>query len=314
MTLSVNNHEPQTSAAPLDAATVILLRESGRPFEVFLMRRRRGQAFGSSVVFPGGRLDQADCDPRLRALSRGIPVEEAGRNLGEPDLEPGRALGLYFTAVRETFEEAGLLLAASNAGGEIKADDQATSRRLARYREEINQGNLTLLELAGQEDLWFRLDRLKPYAHWITPEVEPRRFDTRFFMARAPEGQDPSHDDLEMTHSEWLTPQEALAKQETREIKLMPPTLKILGELAGFASLEEVFQAAGSRDLRPVMPQAHIGPEFLGLKLPHDSEYTIDRYKQSPRPDEPSRLVLIDGRWRIFRAEEFPFPDQKNGC
>jgi 8-oxo-dGTP pyrophosphatase MutT (NUDIX family) len=212
---------------------VILLRDrTEEPYEVFLVRRHRNQAFmGGAYVFPGGRLDYADADPELAACIGGFRAADAKRLLQETDLPEATALGLFVAAIRETFEEAGILLARDARGNVVDLSAPETAARFSCYRLELHEGRLTLAELVRREGLIFAPDLLVPYAHWITPEIEPRRFNTRFFLARLPEGQVPVHDRLELTESSWMTPAFALAEHEAGRIVLMPPTMKTMEEL-----------------------------------------------------------------------------------
>jgi len=291
---------------PLDSATVILVRDSSQgQYKVLLMRRHRDQGFmGGAFVFPGGRLDEGDCDPDLIRYTRGFTAAEAKRRLQAPDLPEEKALGLFFAALRETFEEAGVLLGHDQAGRPIDFQAGETAGRFAAYRLQLHQNQLSLRGLAEVENLQYALDLLVPYAHWITPEVEARRFSTRFFLARNPEGQLPFHDTIEMTKSQWVTPSEALALHQASNILLMPPTLKTIEELNKSESVDQLLSAARSRRIRTILPQAFVAGDGFGVKLPHDPEYTIEAYKQSPRPGETSRIVMLNGRWRTEHAGE----------
>jgi 8-oxo-dGTP pyrophosphatase MutT (NUDIX family) len=285
---------------PADAATIILLREqAGTPFEIFMMQRHQNQSFmGSAYVFPGGRLEEGDLDPALAARAGGLSGEEARARLQEPELDPGAALGLFFAAVRETFEESGVLLAVRADGSPIDFTDAEVASRFGRLRADLNQDRTSLKTLAETENLRFRLDRLTPYTRWITPEVEGKRFDTRFLLARMPGGQAPVHDQVEMTASLWVSPAAALEEQAAGRIMLVPPTLKTMEELAAHASVDTLCAQAGSRDIRPILPQRYQSAQGFGVILPHDPEYTLEAYKQPYRPGEPSRVLMIDGRWR----------------
>jgi 8-oxo-dGTP pyrophosphatase MutT (NUDIX family) len=291
-------------ATPLDASTVILLREtpSANPFEVLLMPRHSKQNFmGNAFVYPGGQLDEEDCNPKLADYASGMSAEEAKRRLNEPDISDERALGLFFAAVRETFEESGVLLAVPVSGGSIDFTDPEIRKRFAPYRHMIHQHEMTLLDLAKKEKLVFSLDQLTPFAHWITPEIELRRFDTRFLLARMPSGQAAVHDAMEMTETLWTTPEDAFLKQKSGEILLMPPTLKTLEEMAQFSSVSKLFSFASSRNIQTVLPQVLSDGEVFGVKLPHDPEYSNDKYKQPHRPEETSRIVLVDGRFKAIK-------------
>ena len=289
---------------PLDSATVILTRESSQgQFKVFLMRRHRDQDFmGGAFVFPGGKLDEADCDLDLVPHTRGFTGAKAKRCLQAPDLPEEKALGLFFAALRETFEESGILLAYDASGQIIDLAEGETAGRFAGYRLQIYNHRLSLRELAEQERLAFAPDLLTPYSHWITPEIESKRFSTRFFLARQPPEQIPFHDTIEMTKSQWLTPSTAIERQKEGQILLMPPTLKTLEELNEFDSLDDLFLATRSREIRTILPEAFMTDDGFGVRLPHDPEYKIEAYKQPPRPEETSRIVMRGDRWRTERG------------
>lgn len=286
------------------AATVILLRDrEGGPYEIFLMRRHRNQTFmGGAYVFPGGRLDEGDGHPDLRAHLHGFAPEALAGRLQEPALPSETALGLHLTAIREMFEEAGVLLAVDASGAAVDFHDPETARRFAAYREVLHRGEMTLRDLAVREGLRFALDLLLPYAHWMTPEIESKRFDTRFFIARLPEGQRPVHDEAELTASVWMTPSQALDEHQAGRIVLMPPTLKTVEELAAYRTTAALFDAVQGRAIPPILPQPFTPEGEFGVKLPFDPEYTIEAFKLPPRPGETSRIVTCKGIWRTATA------------
>jgi 8-oxo-dGTP pyrophosphatase MutT (NUDIX family) len=284
---------------PRDAATVILLRDRvDAPYELFLMRRGRNQAFmGGAYVFPGGSLDQADTDPELTACIGGLDAADARRLLQEANLPDATALGLFVAAIRETFEEAGVLLARDPDGNTVDLSDPETAARFAGYRLELHEKRMTLAELARRERLVYAPDLLTPYSHWITPPIESRRFDTRFFLARLPEGQAPVHDRMELTDSRWLSPAFALAEHAAGSIVLMPPTLKTMEELLAFSGIGQLFDAARSQPIPTILPDAFWTAGSFGIRLPHDSEYTLAA-KQPYPPGGSTRIVMEGGIWR----------------
>lgn len=297
---SKNGGRNEGKQAVRDAATVILLRDRTEgPYEVFLMRRHRDQVFmGGAYVFPGGRLDHADADPELAACIGGFCVADAKRLLQETDLPEATALGLFVAAIRETFEEAGVLLARDARGSVVDLADPETAARFSTYRLELHEERLTLAELVRREGLIFAPDLLIPYSHWITPEIESRRFDTRFFLARLPEGQVPVHDRMELTESSWMTPAFALAENEAGRIILMPPTLKTIEELLSFSNTAQLFAAARSQRIRTILPEAFRTADGFGIRLPHDSEYTLNVGKQPSHPGGSTRIVMEGGIWK----------------
>jgi len=289
-------------AMPADAATVILVRE---PYQVLLMRRHRAQAFmGGACVFPGGSLDLSDRDPELLRYARGLDGQKAKGLLQEPMLNEDSALGLFFSAIRELFEEAFVLLAYTPQGDPIAFEDRETINRFNGYRAALHDRKLSLKDLAVREGLMFALDRVVPYAHWITPESEHMRFDARFFLARMPKGQEASHDNIELTGSAWMTPQEALARHAAGEIILMPPTLKTIEELNAFSAIDRLFAHAAQKTIHPILPELFAEGDILGVKLPHDPEYASELHRRPSRQGEPSRVVLKDGIWRTAFADE----------
>ncbi len=302
----MNNPQHPEIPRPRDAATVILIRETQKkPFEFFLMRRHKKQNFmGGAFVYPGGALDEGDCDAELVRHMDGISVNDAVTRLNEPETPEEKVLGLFFAAVRETFEESGVLLSDVTVNSNNPEKSRALADHLNGYRNQIHEGTLTLKDFAVRENFRYALDHLMPFARWITPEVESRRFDTRFFIARIPRHQKPEHDHIEMVESLWLTPEEAKAKNDRGEIMLMPPTLKTIEEISLFSSVDELFESVSKVKIRPILPQAFQAESGFGIKLPHDPEYAIEAYKQPFRENDPSRVVMVDGKFQIMFAHD----------
>lgn len=286
------------SNGPFDAATVILVRE--RPllsWEVLLLKRHRRQDFmGGAFVFPGGRMEERDCDLAL------LPYIVTGRVTEmlqghEPDLSPEMARGLPVAAIRETFEEAGILFACYPSGNPLTSQS-GVEIDLGEARRDLRERKITLAELLTRARLLLDFRPLIPWAHWITPELETKRFNTRFFLARLPEAQTPLPDSEELTDFSWFTPAAALKNHDRGEITLMPPTLKILEELSAYNTLAELFKAGEDKRIPVVLPQVFAEGETIGIRFPHDPEYSISTYKQPPRPKETSRVVYREGRWQ----------------
>jgi 8-oxo-dGTP pyrophosphatase MutT (NUDIX family) len=224
-----------------DGATVMLVRDgdaSERPLEVFMLRRHPSTAFGSVHVFPGGVVDAADHDPALDARAPGLDDAAASAQLGTDS--GGRAF--WVAAVREAFEEAGVLLARTAAGSYVRFDDHPdVEARFDAHRRALNAGTRTLLEVLVEEELSLALGDVQYFAHWITPEGEPKRFDTRFFLARAPEGQAYAHDDGEIIGSEWVRPADALERHRAGDFAMIGPTVVSLQDIGRFATCDELF-------------------------------------------------------------------------
>ncbi|MFW5877074.1 MAG: NUDIX hydrolase [Myxococcota bacterium] len=274
--------DPSAPPPPRDSATVLLLREGEAGFEVFLVRRHGKSAFmGGAHVFPGGTVDPQDRDPALWALASGHSPDTAADALGEEDRD--RSMALYCAAIRETFEEAGVLLAAEPAA--------ETELRQARRRLVAGTPFAPLVRELG---VGLGLDRLVPHSRWITPVVEPRRYDARFLVAAVPAGQQAEHDRLETTAGAWVTPPAALERERAGEIQLPPPTLRTLEALAAHGSVEAVLREARARRPRPILPVFHPVGDALVLSLPGDPDHP-----ESERAlPGPTRLVLENGRWR----------------
>ena len=223
-----------------DGATVMLVRDghhAERPLEVFMLRRHPSTAFGSVHVFPGGVVDAGDHDPALDVHCPGLGDAEASAQLGIPS--GGRAF--WVAAVREAFEEAGVLLARTSTGGAVRFDeDQATEDRFDAHRRSLNARERSFLDVLADEALTLAVDDVRYFSHWITPEGEPKRFDTRFFLARAPEGQVYAHDDGELIGSEWVRPSDALRRHRDGDFAMIGPTVVSLQDIGRFATCEEL--------------------------------------------------------------------------
>ena len=283
-------------AVPKESATVILVRSHpADAWNVFLARRHSRSSFmAEAYVFPGGQIADADRDEKLQNCIS-MPAGFDPRALLQDDtLSPETAQSLFVCAIRETFEETGILLARTRDGSPLNLTSEERNARFTAYRRELNAGRTTLGEMARLENLVFPLDALAPYAHWITPEFLPKRFSTRFFLAALPEDQSAATDQGELTDSLWARPDEVLRRYRSREIVLMPPTLKTLEELARYTCLNDLFAGTRGRAIYPILPE----PGENMIKLPHDPEYGIERYKQPARPEEPSRILMTDGLWR----------------
>jgi 8-oxo-dGTP pyrophosphatase MutT (NUDIX family) len=263
-----------------DASTVIVLRETGAGLETFMLCRHHQSGFmGGAHVFPGGKVDASDRE-RLWRGRVDRPAEEITERLGETDAEAG--LGLLVAAVRETFEEAGVLLASTATGVDLAA---------ARARL---HGGASFSELANDIDMRIDSTALAPYARWITPKMESRRFDTRFYIAALPEGQSASHDGTETTSATWLRPAAAIEEMLAGRIKLAPPTVRTLHWLAEFDDARSVIAHALSRRPPLVRPRLVTGDTGWFLALPGDPEHPEDE----PVLPGATRMVFDNGAWR----------------
>ncbi len=243
---------------PNDAATVIIVRPAtGRPgggFEVLMALRNRNSSFvPGSFVFPGGRVERGDRCARMKRL-----VDDAGRAaLGEGKEGGGDAeldAAIRIAAIRETFEEVGLLYAFRRGESSLVSfEAPGLLERFRRYGEMLRSKGMTLADMLEREDLVLDLGKLYFFSHWITPELLPRRFDTRFFVALAPPGQEALHDGDEMTTHRWVTPREALDEYHRNIIHMVVPTVVTLEELGRFDTIEEVIASVEGKRVTGIL-------------------------------------------------------------
>jgi len=252
-------------AVPRDAATVILLRQAASGAEAFLLRRTAELEFApGAYVFPGGSVDPRDGDETIGWA--GPAPADFGALL---DVPPDHARALVSAAVRETFEESGVLLAGPT---DSPADLVGDSAALAGDRHALLTGSASLGEVLGRRSLLLRADLLTPWARWITPEVSPRRFDTWFFAAALPPGQTATAapeghaDPGESESGTWLGPAAALEAAQAGEITLLPPTAVTLGELAGHHDVAGIL--ARRRVITPRLPKVVVEDGQVRLTMP----------------------------------------------
>lgn len=243
------------------ASTVMILREGP---EVLMMKRPAAMSFAAGAyVFPGGRVDVADADPSIGW--HGPSPAEFAEKLGAPSEDVARAL--VCAAIRETFEEAGLLLAGPPdgpvpvpAGPDWEAD-----------RAELTAGTRPFGDLLARRGLVLRADLLMPWARWITPEAEPKRYDTRFFVTTLPAGQEATGHAAESDRLAWINPAEGLLAARNHEMFLMPPTATTLNE---FARLGDVSAILGQeRSIAPIQPRIVSEDGQPWLEIPPEADF-----------------------------------------
>jgi 8-oxo-dGTP pyrophosphatase MutT (NUDIX family) len=245
------------------AASVILARDTGgASFEILMLRRTANAAFaGGMHVFPGGRVDGDDHLHVYDGYRRG---PDAGQARQQQALG-AEWRGFWIAGIRESFEEAGVLLAYDRDGVLLDLHDETMRQRFDDYRHALHDGKVSLDAICVRENLQLAVDRMHFLNRWITPEGRPRRFDTRFFVAEAPPTQHGRHDDGETVDSLWITPADALARNAAGEFGLMSVTQRQLGLLAEYASAAALHRAmTGERPFptfRPVLSQAALDSE-----------------------------------------------------
>jgi len=237
------------------AATVIIARAGDGAPEIFMLRRTSGAAFaGGMYVFPGGRVDGDDHLHKYDAFREG-PSD--AQRLQQAALG-AEWRGYWIAGIRETFEEAGLLLAYTE-GGELLRYDDDNRARFETWRHDLHEGRLSLFEICERASLRLAVDHIHFVNRFVTPFGRPRRFDTRFFLAEAPPGQTGAHDEKETVHSIWITARDALERHAAKELDLMAVTRIQLETLAGFDSLPELVAWADAKTdfpvFRPAVPR-----------------------------------------------------------
>jgi 8-oxo-dGTP pyrophosphatase MutT (NUDIX family) len=265
-----------------DAATVLLVRDAvdddGKAsVEVCMLRRNLASEFvAGAYVFPGGSVDPEDGDAEVEALCRGLGDPQASEILG---VESG-GLAVWVAALRECFEEAGVLLAYTQPeAGEsgptlLDTTDPAMAARFAGYRQGVNNGTIGLLDVCRAEGLVLAVDSVHYVARWITPELAPRRYDTRFFVTAAPVGQVARHDESETIATIWVRPGDALDRFEAGEIELLPPTIANLKNLMPFTTAADaVAWAAAVTDVVTVLPLVLMEDGQILVLRPGDAGY-----------------------------------------
>jgi 8-oxo-dGTP pyrophosphatase MutT (NUDIX family) len=275
------------------AATVVVLRDSSAGPEIFMVRRHHAVAFMAGAhVFPGGRVDAGDHDADPRWCDG---IGEATRQLsGLPDAV---ALAYHVAAARELFEEAGVLLARAPQDGFVSLAGAGAHDRFMIYRHDVHDGRRTLRAIVEEEQLRLALDALVAFAHWVTPPVDTRRFDTRFFVTRVPPEQTPAHEPAESTESTWITAAAALAAAARDDIILPPPTWATLRELEPFTSVDDVLAWARTRKVVRREPTLVEDADTRMLVLPGDP---LSKHYE-PVTFE-TRFRWVEDRWRAERA------------
>ena len=264
------SEEKPGPAPAVPAGTIMLLRPAAAGLEVFMVVRHHQIDFASgALVFPGGKADPQDFDDALLPWLEGAATDRDMR-------------AIQVSAIREAFEECGVLLAREKG-----SDDLVPGERLAKlehYREPLNNGEVPLLDFLQQEELVLACDTLVHYAHWITPEMMPKRFDTHFYLAMAPADHVALHDGYESVDSVWIAPADALAEAEAGTKTVIFPTLRNIEMLAETTTPEEAIAAAKTRTIVPVLPWTEQREDGNYLCIPEAAGYQISEEKMPDRP------------------------------
>ncbi|TVP53684.1 MAG: NUDIX hydrolase [Gemmatimonadales bacterium] len=260
---------PGTPASPRPAATIILMRPtsgSEQSLEVLLLRRVRSAGFVPGAwVFPGGRVDTGDSAPGLlERLGRSDGSEKASPN---PSSHPPEAL---VAAIREAFEETGILLARDAQG--VRAPSAGEDSQMDALRTRLLDGAMSFGEILEHGPWWMDPGAVGYIAHWITPKAEPRRYDTRFFAGAVPEGTSERIHEAEASHSVWLSPVEALKRHSEGELPMIFPTIKTLEALRPFDHPDQVLEHHRDLEIPTILPRLVRTPTGVGIRMPDEEE------------------------------------------
>ena len=266
--------EDPASTPVRDAATIALVRDTEAGVEVFLMRRQRSMAFAAGMyVYPGGALETSDS---LVPVTSTTDLDDVARRLSTDD-----PIAVVAAAARETFEECGVLLAVDDDGRSVLLDDSFEAER-----EELAAGRLRFADLLRGRGLRVDGEALVPFAHWVTPEVEDRRYDTRFLAARLPDGQEATERGGEADRVAWWRPADALASFDAGKTAMLPPTIATLAELARHGTVEATLPALRRLDVVPLLPAPFLVGGELEWRLVHDRTREVVALVGEPHASE----------------------------
>lgn len=248
---------PEHAVEPKPAATAVLVQDGRRAPEILLLKRHGSAGFvPGAYVFPGGRVDAGDGDAEL--------IEMLG------DAWYGPPASYWLAVVREVFEETGVLLARSGDG--VACQDASADEALARWRDALLIGDATLLDVMRAQRLRPDLSRMVYCSHWITPVAEPKRYDTRFFLAELPGGCTATIDEREMSDALWLTADDALARFQRGALPMVFPTVKTIQMLQPYESVNQMLDVFRGADIPAVLPRLVRTKDGVGIVVPPDGE------------------------------------------
>jgi 8-oxo-dGTP pyrophosphatase MutT (NUDIX family) len=264
----LSSSQAASPSVAVPSGTIILLRDDDTEgLEIFMVVRHHQIDFASgALVFPGGKISPQDEDPDLAGRCDGADPDPVLR-------------AVQIGAIREAFEEAGVLLARPAGSGDLI--DGERLKTLEHCRDELHGGELALAEFLEREDLRLACDRLTRFAHWVTPEMMPKRFDTHFFIARAPEDHVLAHDGHESVDSVWISPPRELEEAEAGTRTVIFPTLRNVELLGESGDVEAATTAAQAREIVTVLPWIEQRDDGNWLRIPEEAGYLISAEKMS---------------------------------
>lgn len=249
------------SAEPVLSSTMLLLKGEDAPTVLMVKRHYQIDFASGAMVFPGGKVSADDHRDDWDGWYHGTYSDDE--------------LAARIGGVREVFEESGILLATRKGDTAGKFVGQSVCNELAEFRSPVDRGEMSFLELVQKYELQLDLTDLQPYAHWITPDFMPKRFDTRFYVARAPDGQEALHDGRETTEAVWVTPTEVLEKAEAGEAKLLFPTRVNLERLEDLGSVSAICEFAQPENVVTVLPVVESDETGKFLRIPKAAGYRV---------------------------------------
>jgi len=258
---------PAVPAEPRPAATIVLMRDAAEGLEILLMRRNRNSGFvPGAYVFPGGRVDGSDGEFASATLVDGLTPEQSAQRLALED--PAGAMAYYMAALREAFEETGILVGVYPDGSSppSAADDKGVDA----VRDRLMMDQLSFSDALTELNCRIAGDAIEYIAHWITPIPEPRRYDTRFFAARVPRDTAAIVDPREMTDALWIAPGDALRRCDEGTLPMVFPTIKTIEELEAYRTVDHALDSYGSAPVRTILPTLVITPTGVGLEINKD--------------------------------------------
>jgi 8-oxo-dGTP pyrophosphatase MutT (NUDIX family) len=262
------NPAAREGSVPIPAATIMLLRDGPKGLEVFMVVRHHQIDFASgALVFPGGKLDPQDEDVRVLSRLASYPEMSAMQSK------------LRAAAIREVFEESGILLARDAQGVAMSPDPVSDA-----WRAGLNKHSLTMGDIVTTGDLTLACDDMVHYSHWITPPMMPKRFDTHFYLARVPRGQIAEHDGHENVDSLWIRPKQVIEDAQSKTRTVIFPTLSNIVRLAQYDSVEAAFFGARALPIQPITPWSEKREDGRYVCIPKDIGYTFFEQRISERP------------------------------
>ena len=224
-------------SVPVPAATVLLVRDNNKRIEVFMLKRASRTNFGGTWVFPGGKLDVDDCRKDTADICFGLDDREASKKL---DMKKG-GIHYWIACIRECFEESGILLAYRKNGELLSDTSDEENKIIKQYRQKLLNGEHVFLDLMRELNAQLATDQLAYIAHWITPQIEKKRYNTRFFIAKSP-AQQADHDGYEGVDSKWVNPAKALEAMKQGKFPIIMPTIKSLELVATYKTTNELLE------------------------------------------------------------------------